>query len=45
MIIFYLSKIAIALVHPALAFSIFVGKQATLKPKGGNLSKLANFSI
>ena len=39
------SIIATARTHPALAPSIFIGKTATLKPKGnGILSRFANLS-
>jgi hypothetical protein len=38
-------KIATALIHPALARSIFTGKQLSIKPNGGSAAKLVSFSI
>ena len=41
----YSLRIATARVQPTLPALILVGKQATLKPKGGSWSRLASFLI
>ena len=39
------STIATALIQPALARSIFTGKQLSVNPNGGNAFRLVSFSI
>src|SRR5690606_2338364 len=39
------SRSATARIHPALARSIFTGKQLSVHPVGGRAARLVNFSI